>query len=118
MDSVYGVFKYFIHSETPVVILGSTCSKIEKAIVYNTRNTFMERCPSILKKRLLRKQRKIHKRRLLSKCVSTQTPSYALTRRIETILESPRALDFIRIIDCFNDKHGSVSNTNVHFLIN
>ncbi len=115
VDATYAYFKYYIANGDGIAIKGDLMEKLAKAVKYNRTHPTFEVRPSILKKRLFRKKRKIHRPQHNSRSFGTQTAESNLSKRVEMIMKSKLALDFLRIIDCMLDNNGCVDSNKVHF---
>lgn len=118
IDALYGTYKYFIAGESIVTSEGALMTQLRNAVKYNRFHPHMEVRPSVLKKRLIRKKRRLHKRHIKSKSISTQTSEKVFAGRVESILRSDLAFEFMRIVDCLVDRHGSVESRNISFRCN
>ena len=115
VDSLYGMFKYYITCESEIESQGQLLQELKDAVRYNRLYPHMETRPSILRKRLLRKKRKLHRREVKTKNIGVQSPENSLYTRIDSILKGNSALDFMRIIDCMIDSHGAIDSQHIVF---
>ena len=117
VDSLYGVYKHFISQEEIVATQGTLITSVQNALNYNRLHPYMDPRPSILRKRMLRKTRKIHLRMTNSRDIVTQTVARSMDGRIQKILQSRFALDFLRIVDSLVDENGIIDSKLVSFNI-
>ena len=117
VDATYAYYKYYVHNGTIIESKGTIMEKLHKSVIYNRTHPCYEFQPSVTRKRMLRKKRKVHHPIINSRSVGLQTVESSLNNRIHTILRGKRAYDFMRMIDCFIDGHGSVGTQYVHFFI-
>lgn len=115
VDSLYYVFKFFIHAEGLLISNGKSVEFLREAVIYNRTHQYMENRPSVIRKQLLRKKLKKHNPILKKRNAETQTPSRSFHKRISTVSEGPFALDFTQIIDCLLDGNGVIDNERLYF---
>ena len=115
VDALYGMYKYFISSESFITSQGELMDNLRNAVRYNRCHPHMEIRPSVLKKRLSRKKRKLHRREVRNKSIGTQTMEKSLYTRIDSILQSRASHDFMRMVDCMLDEHGFVESNFISF---
>lgn len=114
VDTLYFTFKFYF-AENIIISKGVMVQTISDAVRYNKVHKYMEHRPSIIKKRLLRKTAKTHSPVLKRKNISIQTPRNTFMERIATVMESPAAIDLVRIVDCLIDTYGFINNDRINF---
>ena len=90
---------------------------MQRAVDFNRRNKGVDRMPSIVIKRLLRKK---YKKQLFSSFQVTKTTQISgsvFTDRNEQNKKSKFELEVIKIVDCFLDDHGNYDSNLVSFKI-
>ena len=116
IDCLYTLFKHRFYSSI-VKSSGEMFNQLRRAVQHNLRWKDAKKMHSIAKKRLIRKKFKTHYLCSHQKLVSTQTLGSAFLDRIGKIQISKYESDLFKIIDCFNDCHGSVHSDYVSFEI-
>ena len=114
-DCFYAICKFLIFNGKQVIRVGGVIDEVHQAIRYNRMHPHMESQPSIIRKKLIRKVRKLNSGIILRKHQHTQTLTNSFYKRIETILESDDAADFMKITDCFHSGGGIVQSKRVAF---
>ena len=108
IECLYTLFKHRFHSSI-VKSSGEVFNQLSWAFEHNLRWKRAKNIPSNAKKRLIRIK---FKRLFLSSnqnLASTQTHDSAFLERIRKVQNSKYESDLSKIIDCFNDCHGSVN---------
>ena len=116
VDCVYTLFKYRFSAKI-VVKSGQLFHNLQRAVHFNQQNRGVDRMPSIMKKRLLRKKYKKHLLSSFQKTKSTQTSGSVFADRIEQVKKTKFELELIKILDCFLDGHGNYTSNLVSFKI-
>ena len=111
VDCVFTLYKFRFYGNI-VRKNGEIIDELEKAVKYIESHKYLEKCPSITKKRLLRKK---FCGRVPTVTTSTQTCSYSFDKRIQMLRNSKYELDLLNIIDCMIDGQGSVYSKFVEF---
>ena len=88
---------------------------MQGAVDFNQRNKGVDRMPSIVKKRLLKKKYKKHSFSSFQKTETTQTSGSVCAERIEKVKKIKFELDFFKIIDYFLNGHGDYDSNLVSF---
>ena len=114
VDCLYTLFKHQFYN-TLVVRKGNVFNQLVTAIKHNSDLKCVEKMPSIAKKRLARKRFKQHFMRSGQQSVSTQTLGSVFMDRVHSIRNSKYEADFLKIIDCLLDGHGSIDSANMTF---
>ena len=113
VDCLYTRFKYRFSGKV-IAKSGQVIDNVQRAVDFNQRNKGVDRMPSIAKKRLLRKKYKKHLFSSFQKTEISQTIGSVFAERIEKVEKTKLELDFIKIIDCFLDGHGSFDSILVY----
>ena len=120
VDSIF--YQYMFLIKNPFRQHGSTFTKLEEAVALSKEHTKMLYQPGIHRKRILRKTFKdMFKNSSNYKNVATQTNLVehhqvtSFDRRIQTVLNSQYAFDFMRVVDCFVDGLGYVESDLIYF---
>ena len=116
VDCLFTVFKYRFSGKV-IAKIGKVFDNVQRAVVFNLRNTGLERKPSIAKQRLLRKK---YKKRFFSssqKTKTTQTSGSVFAERIEKVKKTKFELRSIKNVDCLSDGHGNYDSNLVSFEI-
>ena len=116
VDCLYTLFKYRFDGKI-VTKNGQVFDNIERAVRFNQPHKTVERMPSIVKKRLLRKKYKRHLLSSLQKTISTQTSGSVFADRIEQVKKTKFEVEVIKIVDCFLDGYGNYDSNLVSFKI-
>ena len=88
---------------------------VQRAVDFNYRNKGVDRMPSIVKKRLLRKKYKKHSLSSFQKTKTTHTSGSVFAKRIENVKKTKFELELIKNVDCFLDGHGNYDSNLVSF---
>ena len=109
VDCLYTLYKhrFFISflEESGVVF-----AQLTRAVEHNLAKKYVERVPSISKKRLSRKKFKRHLLRAEQRSASTQTLASSFLDRIYSLRNSKYESELIMIVDCLLDGHGIIDN--------
>ena len=114
VDCLYTLFKYRFIGKS-VIKSGQLFDNLQRAVHFNQQNRGVERMPSILKKRLLRKKYKKHLLSSFQKTKLTQTSGSVFADRIEQVEKIKFELELMKIVDCFLDGHGNYTSNLVSF---
>ena len=107
MRCLYTLLKYRVSGKV-IAKSGQVFDNVQRAVDFNHRSKRVDRMPSTVKKRLLRKKIKQHfVSALQKKNKSTQTSGSVFAKRIEKVKKAKFDLELIKIVDCFLDGHGS-----------
>ena len=109
VDCLYTLYKHqFFGSiiEEPGVVF----TQLKRAIEHNLENKYVEKVPSISKKRLSRKKFKRHLLRAEQRNASTQTLGSSFLDRVHSLRNSNYGSELIKIVDCLLDGHGIIDN--------
>ena len=98
---VYAYFKLLIMNNFEIEVVGELFMLLRKAVKYNRCMPGAEHRPSGWRKAISRRAFRTHNINLRN--VAVQTPVRHLDTRLRTILEGPRAAEFLKIIDSFYD---------------
>ena len=89
---------------------GLVFTQLKRAVQHNSEKKFVEKLPSVYKKRLSRKIIKRHLLRAAQKNASTQSLRSSLFDRIQTFKNSKYESELIKIVDCLLDGRGIIDN--------
>ena len=117
VDSLYGIYKHFIAQENFITSEGELMQDIQKALKYNRCHPYMDQRPSVLRKKLIRKTRRLHRRETNNKDIGTQTVARSFNTRIQKILESSYGYDLLQIVDSMIDGNGVVNSPLLSFYV-
>ena len=85
-------------------------TQLKRAVQHNLENKFVEKLPSVSKKRLSRKKFKRHLLRAEQRTASTQTLRSSFVDRIQSLKNSKYESELIKIVGCLLDGHGIIDN--------
>ena len=109
VDCLYTLYKHqFFGSIIEESGVGFT--QLTRAVEHNLENKYVEKVPSISKKRLSRKKFKRHLLRAEQRNASTQTLGSSFLDRVHSLRNSKYESEFIKIVDCLLDGHGIIDN--------
>ena len=114
VDCLYTFFKYRLSGQV-IAKKGQKFDNVQRAVDFNHRNKGMDRMPSIVKKRLLRKKRKKHFFSSFQRTKTTQTNGAVFAERIEKVKKSKIELELIKFVGCSLDGHGNYDSYLVSF---
>ena len=114
-NDIYAYFKFMISLSQTVQIGGNVMQTLKSAIEVNRRMKYMEYRPSVWRKAIAK--RSIRTFNIRGRDVGVQTLSKHLDTRIITILNGPRAADFLKTVDCFYDGHGSIISNSLSLVL-
>ena len=89
---------------------GLVFTQLKRAVQHNSENKFVEKLPSVSKKRLSRKKFKRHLLRAEQRNAGTQTLRSSFFDRIQSLKNSKYESELIKIVDCLLDGHGIIDN--------
>ena len=115
-DCLYTLFKYRLRGKI-VLNSGRLFDNLQRAVHFNQQNRGLDRVPSIVKKRLLRKKFKKHLLSSFQRTKTTQTSGPVFADRIKQVKKTNIEVELIKIVDCFLDGHGNYTSTLVTFKI-
>ena len=109
VDCLYTLFKHqffgSIFEESGVVF-----AQLTRAVEHNLENKYVEKVPSISKKRWSRKKFKRHLLRAEQRIAITQTLGSSFLDGIHSLRNSEYESKLIKIVDCLLDGHGIIDN--------
>ena len=114
VDCLYTLYKhqFFGHTKEEA---GLVFTQLKRAVQHNSENEFVEKLPSVSKKRLSRKKFKRHLLRAEQRNASTQTLRSSFFDRIQSLKNSKYESELIKIVDCLLDGHGIIDNPMLYF---
>ena len=89
---------------------GLVSIQLTRAVEHNLKNKYVEKKPSISKKRLSRKKFKRHLLRAEQRNASTQTLGSCFLDRIHSLRNSKNESEFIKVFDCVLDGRRIIDN--------
>ena len=89
---------------------GVVFTQLTRAVEHNLENKYVEKVPSISKKRLCRKKFKRHLLRAEQRNASTQTLGSSFLDRVHSLRKTNYESELIKIVDCLLDGHGIIDN--------
>ena len=89
---------------------GVVLTQLTRAVEHNLENKYVEKVPSISKKRLSRKKFKRHVLRAEQRNASTHTLGPSFLDRVHSLRNSKYESELIKIVDCLLDGHGIIDN--------
>jgi len=97
--------------------VGTHIEHPQKVFRYNRCHSHMELQPSVLRKKLMRKARKVNTGRFIKKTESSPTLPNMLNDRIELVLNGEHAAGavFMNIVDCLQAGGGYISSNKLTF---
>ena len=90
-------------------------TQLKRAVQHNLENKFVEKLPSVSKKRLSRKKFKRHLLRTEQRNASTQTLRSSFFDRNQSLKNSKYKSELIKIVDCLLGGHGTIDNPMLYF---
>ena len=109
VDCLYTLYKHqffdSILEESGVVF-----AQLTRALEHNLENKYVDKVPSISKKRLSRKKIKRHLLRAEQTNASSQTLGSSFLDRIHSLRNSKYESELIKNVDCLLDDHGIIDN--------
>ena len=114
VDYLYTLYKhqFFVHTMDEA---GLVFTQLKRAVRHNPENKFVEKLPSVPKKRLSGKKFMRHLLRAEQRKASTQTLRSSFFDRIRSLENSKYESELIKIIDCLLDGHGIIDNPMLYF---
>ena len=109
VDCLYTLYKYQFLGH-PMDEAGLVFTQLKRPVQHNSENKFVEKLPSVYKKRLSRKMFKRHLLRAAQKNASTQSLRSSFFDRIQTFKNSKYESELIKIVDCLLDGRGIIDN--------
>ena len=94
---------------------GLVFTQLKRAVKHNLENKFVEKLPSVSKKRLSRKKFKRHLLRAEKRNASTQTLRSPFSDRIQSLKNSNYESELIKIVHCLLEGHGIFDNPMLYF---
>ena len=114
VDCLHKLFEYRFSGKI-VVNSGQVFDIVQKTVCFKGRPRGVDRMPSIVKKRLLRKKFRKPLLGSFQKTKSTQTSGSVFARRIEQSEKTKNGLNLFQSVHCFLDGYGSYSSNLVNF---
>ena len=109
VDCLYTIYKHQFFG--PIIEeSGVVFTQLTRAVEHNLENKYVEKVPSISKKRLSRKKFKRHLLRAEQRNASTQTLGSSFLDRVHSLRNSKNESELIKIVDCLLDGHGMIDN--------
>ena len=114
VDCLYTLYKnqFFGHTMDEA---GLIFTQLRRAVQHNLEHKFVEKLPSVSKKRLSRKKFKRHLLRAVQRNASTQTLRSSFFDRIQLLKNSKYESELIKIVDCLLDGHRIIDNPMLYF---
>ena len=112
---LYTLVKYGFSGKKSVIKSGQIFDNLQRAVLFNQQNRWVDRMPSIAKIRLLRKKYKQHLLSSFQKTKSTQTSGSVFADRNKQVKKNKFELELIKIVDCFLEGHGNYTSNLVPF---
>ena len=116
VDYLYTLYKHQIFGHT-MEEAGLVSTQLNKAVQHNSGNKFVEKIPSVSRKRFSRKKLKRHLLRAEQRNASRQTLRSSLFDSIQTLKNSKYEIELIKIVDSLQDGHGIIDNPMFYFEI-
>ena len=114
VDCLYTLYKHQFFGYT-MDEAGLVFTQLKRAVQHNLENKFVEKLPSVSKKRLSRRKFTRHLLRAEQRNASTQTLRSSSFDRIQSLKNSKYESELIKIIDCLLDGHGIIDNPMLYF---
>ena len=96
---------------------GLVFTQLDRTVQHNYENNYVEKLPSVSKKRLSRKKFERHLLRAEQRNVSTQTMGSSFLDRFQSLKNSNYEGELIKIVDCLLDGHGLIDNSLLYLEI-
>ena len=109
VDCLYTLYKYQFFGSI-IEESGDVFAQLIRAVEHNLENKYVEKVPSISKKRLSRKKLKRHLLRAEQRNANTQTLRSSFLDRVLSLRSSKYESEVIEIVDCLLDGHGITDN--------
>ena len=109
VDCLYTLYKHQFFGSN-IEESGVVFTQLTRAVEHNLENKYVEKVPSISKKRLSRKKFKRHLLRAEQRNASTQTLGSSFLDRVHSLRISKYESELIKIVDCLLDGHGIIDN--------
>ena len=116
VDCLYTLYKHQFFGNI-LEESGLVFTQLDRAVQHNYENKYVEKLPSVSKKRLSRKKFKRHLLRAEQRNVSTQTMGSFFLDRIQSLKNSKYEGELIKIVDCLLDGHGLIDNSLLYLEI-
>ena len=114
VDCLYALYKHPFFGHT-MDEAGIGFTQLKRTVQHNSENNFVEKLPSVSKKRLGRKKFKRYLLRAEQRNASTQTLGSSYFDRVQKIKNSKYESELIKIVDCLLDGHGIIDNPMLYF---
>ena len=92
-------------------------TQLDRTVQHNYENKFVEKLPSVSKKRLSRNKIKRHLLRAERRNAITQTMGSSFLDRIQSIKNSKYESELLKTVDCLLDGHGLIDNSLLYLEI-
>ena len=114
VNCLYTLYKhqFFGHTNEEA---GLVFTQLKRFVQHKLENKFVEKLPSLSKKRLSRKKFKRHLLEVEQRNASTQTLRSSFFDRIQSLKNSKYESELIKIVDCLLDGHGIIDNSMLYF---
>ena len=109
VDGLYTLYKHQIFASV-IEESGVVFAQLTRAVEHNFENKYVEKVPSISKKRLSKKTFKRHLLRAEQRNASTETFGSFFLDRVHSLRNSKYESELIKISDCLLDGHGIIGN--------
>ena len=109
VDGLYTLYKHQLFASI-IEDSGVVFAQLTRAVEQNLENKYMEKVPSISKKRLSKKTFKRHLLRAEQRNARTQTLGSSFLDRVHSLRNSKYESELIKIIDCLLDCHDIIGN--------
>ena len=108
-DCLYTLYKHQFFGSF-IEESGVVFTQLTRAVEHNLENKYVEKVPSISKKRLSRKKFKRHLLRAEQRNASTQTLGSSFLDMVHSLRNSKYESELIKMVDCLLDGHGIIDN--------
>ena len=108
VDCLYTLYKHQFFGNI-LEESGLVFTQLDRAVQHNYENKYVEKLPSVSKKRLSRKKFKRHLLRA-NRNLSAQTMGSSFLYRIQSVKNSKYEGELIKIVDSLLDGHGLIDN--------
>ena len=114
VDCLYTLYKHQFFGYT-MDEAGLVFTQLKRAVQHDLENKFVEKLPSVSKRRLSRKKFKRHLLRAEQRNSSTQTLRSSFVDRSQSLKNSKYESELIKIVDCLLDGHEIIDNPMMYF---
>ena len=109
VDGLYTLYKHQFFASI-IEESGVVFAQLTRAVEHNLENKYVEKVPSMSKKRLSKETFKRHLLRAEQRNASTQTIGSSSLHRVHSLRNSKYESELIKIIDCLLDCHDIIGN--------